>query len=251
MRFQRGSSMFDFNLNGKAASSVGVLAVRRPNIPTPQLRYETVTIPNVSGGFIQSENAYDLIKFEVECNFLSSSPETFNEEARAVRSWLFSEQSSQLSFSDDPDWCYLTKVIQPSDIERTSRCVGVFTITVICEPYVYLLDGLTEVDLPTHVSNLYETAKPIYKLNGSGQFQINLKRNIVSSATLQLRITVTNSCTIDTQLEIAYGPNGLDQVQQISRGDISDLIIPHGGYTFTKTVPDGGSITYIPRWRSL
>lgn len=241
--------MFDFNLNNKAASSVGVYAVRRPNIPTPQLRYESVKVPGVDGAFIQSENAYDPIQFEIECNFKSSSPETFNDEARTVRNWLFSQQSGRLSFSDDPDWCYLTKVIQPSNIERTSRTIGVFSITVICDPYLYRVDGMNEITLPSSYTNTYMTAHPVYKFTGSGTYQIDIGSHFVL---YDFSITVTNSATIDTELMLVYADDGKDVISTVTRGNLSDLWLPYGSSIRIYTsIPSGGKITIIPRWRTI
>lgn len=69
--------MFDFNINGTAASSVGVYAIRRPNIPTPKRRISLITVPGADGAFTDDEETYEPIQFDIECNFMSKTPDTF------------------------------------------------------------------------------------------------------------------------------------------------------------------------------
>lgn len=241
--------MFDFNLNGKAASSVGVYAIRRPNIPTPQRRISTITVPGADGAFTDDEETYEPIQFDIECNFMSQTPETFATEARAVRQWLYSQQASELTFSDDPDYYYKTQIILPSDIERTSNRIGVFTISVTCNPYTYLVSGKTEIALPSSITNPTAfIAKPIYKFTGNGQFQITIGTHILI---YDFSVTVSSSATVDSELMLAYDSDGENIINNLTRGDFSDLWLSPGSNSIRSSIPSGGNIAIIPRWRTI
>ena len=245
--------MFDFNLNGISAASVGVFAIRRPNIPTPKLRTNTITVPGVDGVFVSSDNSYEPIKFEIECNFMSTTPETFDEQARAVRKWLLSSQASQLSFSDDPNWFYLTQIIQPSDIERTSKRIGVLTIAVTCDPYNYRTDGQQEIEIVDKQVLINPTSlqsKPLYKLTGTGQFKISINP-IVQPLIYGFYIDVTDSATINTKLLQAYNSSGKIVINNMTLGDFDVLLLRPGNNKFYIGTPSGGKVSVIPNWREI
>lgn len=245
--------MFDFNLNGISAASVGVFAIRRPNIPTPQLRTDTITVPGVDGVFVSSDNSYEAIKFEIECNFMSTTPETFDEQARAVRKWLLSSQASQLSFSDDPNWFYVTQIIQPSDIERTSKRIGVLTIAVTCDPYNYRTDGQREIEIVDKQVLINPTSlqsKPLYKLTGTGQFKFSINP-IVQPLIYDFYIDVTDSATINTKLLQAYDSRGKIVINNMTIGDFDVLLLRPGNNKFYIGTPSGGKVSVIPNWREI
>lgn len=245
--------MFDFNLNGTSAASIGVFAVRRPNIPTPKLKIETISIPCVDGVFTCNDNSFDAIKFEIECNFMSKTPETFNQEARTVRSWLLRNQMSQLIFNDDPNYFYNTKIIQPSDIERASKRIGLFTISVTCDPYMYRTDGQQEIEIinkqilknPTTFS-----AKPTYKLTGTGKFKISINP-LVQPLIYDFYIDVTDSATINTNLLLAYDSKGTSVINNVTYGDFNNLMLHPSNNKFYIDIPSGGNISIIPNWREM
>ena len=241
--------MFDFNINGTAASSVGVYAIRRPNIPTPKRRISLITVPGADGAFTDDEETYEPIQFDIECNFMSKTPDTFADEARAVRQWLYSQQRSELIFSDDTEFFYKTQIILPSDIERTSNRIGVFTISVTCNPYTYLSSGKEEIQLSSGITNPTAfIAKPIYKFSGSGRFQITVGTYVLI---YDFAITVSESATVDTELMLAYDSDGESIINNLTRGDFNTLWLNPGSNSIKTFVPSGGSISMIPRWRTI
>lgn len=241
--------MFDFKLNNVTASMYGVYAIRRPNIPTPQRRVNKITVPGCDGIFTDDEETYEPIQFNIECNFISSTSEAFAAEARKVRRWLYKEQAGYLNFTDDPDYYYRTQIILPSDIERTSNRIGVFTISVTCYPYMFLNSGREEIALPSSITNPTQfIAKPIYKFLGTGQFQITVGTHLL---VYDFSINVTESATVNTELMLAYDSDGESIINNLTRGDFADLYLPVGHHNIKSSIPSGGSISIIPNWRVI
>ena len=64
--------------NGKSCTELGILPVRRPSIPSPQLRTEEIEIPGRDGVLIETDDCYGQITIPVEFNFLTS-PDSWND----------------------------------------------------------------------------------------------------------------------------------------------------------------------------
>lgn len=260
-------SDFDFLLNNTKASAYGIYAIRRPNIPTPKKRVESVTVPYVEGSYIYDEDVYDDIKFSIECNFMAETAETFAEEARKAAKWCNTNSSQNsyisLSFTDDPDYFYKIKILTVSDIDRTSPRIGVFTIDVTCEPFPYHTSGnqflaATDGTKFTNPATNYHKSYPIYVLKGSGSFGININDDTL--LIYDFNITVDGTATIDTKELLVYDSDGTSLIGNTSKGSIisSSAIGDIAGLRFNSKVntvylkiPQGGSVQIQPNWRAF
>lgn len=236
---------YDFSINGVNASDLGVFAVRRPNIPAPVKRVSQQTVTGRNGVLVIDEGAYDPIEFKIECNFMSTSPDTFAYESRKVKNWLLSNQKGELIFNDDPDFFYKTQIIQCSDIERASKKIGVFDITCTCEPFTYLSAGKNEIDLPESIQNDFYVAAPIYKLAGEGVFTLTVNGNSFS-------VNVAQNATIDTSLMLVYRTDSGALINQNTQGEFESLFLKNGVNLIQVQKPsDDSIIKIIPNWRAL
>lgn len=260
-------SDFDFLLNSTKASAYGIYAIRRPNIPIPKKRVESVKVPYVEGSYTYDEDVYDDIKFSIECNFMSKTPETFAEESRRAAKWCNTNSSLNsyisLSFTDDSDYFYKIKITTVSDIERTSPRIGVFTIDVICEPFPYHVSGnqfLTATDGTkfTNPATNYYKSYPVYVLKGTGSFGININDDPL--LIYDFNITVDGTATIDTKELLVYDSDGTSLIGNTSKGSIisSSAIGDIVGLRFSSKentvylkIPEGGSVQIQPNWRAF
>ena len=236
--------MYDFMINGKNASTLGVYAIQRPNIPTPKKRIEKKSVNGRNGILTIDENTFDEITFAIECNFMSSKPENFAEKARMIKTWIYSNQQSELLFNDDANHFYKTQIIEISDIERTSKRIGVFTLTCTCDPFIYLSAGKKEIDITSTLINLYYTSAPIYKLTGEGVFNISVNDNFFS-------VNVAQNAVVDTELMLVYKENDGQLINQNSLGSFEGLWLKSGNNKISVTVPENGKVKIIPNWRAL
>lgn len=236
---------YDFSINGVNAYDLGVFAVRRPNIPAPVKRVSQQTVTGRNGVLVIDEGTYDPVEIKIECNFMSTSPDTFAYESRKVKNWLLSNQKGELIFNDDPDFFYKTQIIQCSEIERASKKIGVFDITCTCEPFTYLSAGKNEIDLPESIQNDFYVAAPIYKLAGEGVFTLTVNGNSFS-------VNVAQNATIDTSLMLVYRTDSGALINQNTQGEFESLFLKNGVNLIQVQKPsDDSTIKIIPNWRAL
>ena len=250
--------MFDFNLNGKLASENGVYVIRRPDIPTRKRRTELITVPGMDGAFVKDSENYEPIAFSIECNFMSSSPDTFWKECEKIRCWLFSQQQSFLTFNDSEEIGYKTLTIQPSDITRTSKRIGVFTIDINCQPFPYFVSGQSQItvadnDVLTWPGKRYyqstPTSFPIYELNGAGEWKIEVNGLQIFYYSFEMSLE-EDKATIDTEKQLIFNQYGHDIGTAINRGDISDLVFGKRN-KINISAPSGGILKITPNWRTF
>lgn len=236
--------MYDFKLNGINASSLGVYAVQRPDIPTPKKRIEKKTIIGRDGILTIDDGSFEEISFAVECNFMASSSKSFGDCCRRIRSWIYSNQQSELLFNDDANYFYKTQIIEISDIKRTSRRIGLFTLNCTCNPFVYLSIGKQAIDISPVLVNLYYQCKPIFKLYGEGVFKITVNGS-------QFIINVAQNATVDSELMLIYREDNGTLINQYSTGNFEDLWLKNGNNSISVSMPNKGTAKIIPNWRSI
>ena len=227
--------MFDLTYKGKRASEVGMLVKIRPNIPAPELEYDPIEIPGRDGILMPAEKRYLPLEIEVEFNFISQTPNTWNESFRKAKAWL--SGSGNLSFSDDADVFYKVYSVKIDDSERTSYRIGAFTAVFTCDPYTYLKSGLIERDPADCAYNAYEVAHPVYHMDTVGAWTLTVNGNAFSG---------TGETYIDTERMIAHDANG-NLKSTTTLGDFADLYLIQGENTISADVD-----FYIqPNWRTL
>ena len=236
--------MYDFKLNNKNASEMGVYAIQRPNIPTPKKRIEQKSISGRNGILTIDDNTFEAISFEIECNFMSDKAETIAVNARKIRSWIYSHQQSKLSFNDDANFFYKTQIIEMSDVDRTSHRIGIFTLNCTCDPFTYLTIGEREIDIIPQIINLYYTSTPIYKLTGNGVFKLTVNGN-------EFTVNVSGNAVIDSNLMLIYREDNGQLINQNSFGKFEDLWLKNGNNPISISKPNGGTVKIIPNWRTI
>lgn len=229
--------MYSVEFNGENCLEHKILVVRRPSVPAPEKRYESITVPGRDGALIETDGCYDPITIPVEFNFMTT-PDLWAHVFREAKRWLTG--SGKLILSDDTDFYYKCIECTITDAERTSRKLGRFTAEFLCDPYMYLASGDKPIDSPETLENQYAVSHPDYILTGSGSCTVTVNGK-------ELQAVVNGTLTINTDLMIAYNQDGVSQ-NNLLTGDYGDLYLLPGSNTISVT---GAGLRVVPHWRCL
>lgn len=235
--------MYDISFNDIRASSLGILAVRRPSVPAPEPRFEEITVPGRDGALISldgvnGEMIYNPITISVEFNFWAK-PSRWAEVFRAAKKWITG--SGNLIFEDDTSFFYKVLSSKISDSERTSLRIGTFTAEFLCDPYMYIANGQREMSITDASYNPYALSKPLYVILGEGMCTLTVNGNTMIA-------NVGQNLTVNTDLMLAYRKDGTMMNTDIT-GDYEDLWLNPGENLISIT--NGFSLSIIPNWRCL
>lgn len=224
--------------NGKSCTEYGILPVRRPSIPAPEIKVEEIEVPGRDGILIETDNCYNPITISVEFNFLTN-PSTWQDIYRKAKKWITG--NGKLEFSDDPDFFYKVLYCNITDTERTSKRLGNFTAEFVCDPYCYVKRGLSEYPVNEVLYNPFSTSHPIYKISGNGSCILTVNgKNMTAN--------VGQNIAIDTDLMISYRIDG-EIINGSVTGNYEDLYLQEGENQISIT--DGFTLSVIPNWREL
>lgn len=230
--------MYNIYYKNENCEEYGIIPVRRPSVPAPEMRVTETEIPGMDGVLIETDHTYSPITIPVEMNFLV--PENkWMETFRTAKRWLTG--SGWLMLGDDQEYMYKVYYCRIADTERTSWKLGKFTAEFMCDPYSYAVIGQEEYDYEDVLDNPYMTSHPIYKINGSGACTLTVNGN-------QMTATVNQEIIIDTDRMIAYNAAGTNQSNLVS-GNYEDLYLLEG--TNTISITSGFQLTVQPNWREL
>ncbi|MFA9375750.1 MAG: distal tail protein Dit [Lachnotalea sp.] len=234
-------SNFHIWFNGQSCKDVGLSLVSRPTIPTPEREYEVIKVEGRDGELHKDKKTYKDIEINIKFNFVSKNPNTWAEELRKVKKWLYCKEDSRLILSDDPEYYYTVKKVIMSDTERSARRKGEFTIAFTCEAYMFRIDGQEEKKLNERLYNPYAETQPIYVIEGSGIVTLEVNGNTVKAS-------VKDTLFIDTKLSICYTTEGTLNNAALN-GEYESLYLLEGDNSFIFT--EGFTVTLIPNWREL
>lgn len=227
---------FDIDFNGRTGESLNILPVKRPNIPAPERRYETITIPGRDGDFHIDKKTYEAIEIPIEFNFMIE-PEKWGTVYRSAKKWLTG--SGELTFMDDAKYFYKVSHVKITESERTSLKIGNLTATFYCEPFAYMKEGKREIS-PGTIYNPGYTAHPVYFITGEGNCVITVNGNTFTA-------NVGQNMTIDSDLGIAYRET--DMMNTSVSGDYESLWLEEGENIIS--VSSGFNVKIVPNWRYI
>lgn len=240
--------MYDFTYGGVSASSLGVYAVQRPNVPVPERNVELIEVQGMDGSLTVDYGTYKDVAFTVPCNFMSASPDEFESDARKIRQWLLNTPLlSLLEFTDDDGWCRIVKKVSVGEITRQNKLIGTFDVSFTCDPYMYDVSSLEESALTVGtntVQNLYMPAKPYFHFSGEGTGRISYGRMACS-------FILGQDVYIDTARELAYNNNGAAVDVNFTSGSWEDFILPTGETKITTNGTGVTAVKWAPRWRTI
>lgn len=230
---------YDVSFKEEMASNHGLLVVKRPDIPVPERKVETVTIAGRDGVLVSDVSRYEAIDIQITFNFMVKKREDWNEHLRMVKSWA--QGSGRLSMSDDESYFYKVLYTKLTLVERTSYRIGLLTVDFICDPYQYRKEGGEVYSVEECRYNPYDVCHPAYIVEGVGTAVLTVNGR---SVTMQ----ITDKITIDADLMIAYDGDG-NAVNTSTLGDFEGLYLQPGNNEIDIT--DGFALSIIPRWRHI
>lgn len=231
--------MFELIYNNKPAGSFGIKITKRPDIPSPNKMIRSIDIPGRDGKLIEFNGEYEDIDIKVDMNFIAS-PNEIGERFRNLKKWLLSD-NGKLSFSDDTSIFYKVKNVEVGNLKREAREGASVSVTFVCDPYTYFVDGETEQVLKSTLNNHYEISHPIYKIVGEGMCTLTVNGETIKA-------NVGQNLTIDTEKMLAYRQDGTLMNTSLS-GDYESLYLIPGDNKIS--VSSDFVTTIIPNWRCL
>lgn len=200
-------------------------------IPTPQKRYETITIPG-RDGVLYEEDAYDDITIPVDLEIQDIDQ---NEDAiDQVKSWLRNVTDNRLYFWYDERCFYRVNQVLLEDFEREYGRFATFHADFICEPYRYQTASDVAIGLTDQLMNSYVVSRPVYIIGGTGPCTLTVNGNSVY-------LTVDGELTINTDKQLCYKSDGAF-ANKVMTGEFSDLFLLPGKNTFALSAGFTGRI---------
>lgn len=231
--------MFNISFKGSTNEAHGLKIAKRPTVPAPQRRTSLITVPGRDGALLETDGAFEPIQIDIAMNYTGAET-SLGDKFRAAKSWL--RGSGLLTFSDDPTVFYKVIEMRITAHDRRARTGADLTASAICDPYTYILSGLTATTAKGTVANNYDTSKPIYTITGNGNATLTINGHALAA-------NVGGNLTIDTDLMMAYRADGTLQNSQTSGASYEELWLVPGNNTIALT--SGFSLSYIPNWRVL
>ncbi|MGF3214613.1 phage tail protein [Facklamia sp. P12945] len=160
-------------------SHYNLCLAERPDIPGAER--EIIYHANIDqyDGALTEYGAWKNRQIDLLINILE---EGLKPKLREFRGMLLMKQSFTLSFSDDPNFYYIVKGFDLSNIKNEHLLKGEFNIPVVLDPFEYYkfpstATGTNSIEIRNHGTYF---ALPIIKLTGTGQIILNINGQIMT-----------------------------------------------------------------------
>ena len=204
---------YHIEFNGHPEDHFGVFLYDLPSLSLGAQNYETYTVAGRRGELIGQNDSIG--NANLKCTF-SILSKYFLPDVLKIKAWL--SGTGKLRTSDHTDCYYNVLKITYGDIERDLRAYGRFTVTFICEPYLFRRDG--DISVAALTFNPYDKCRPVYEITGNGTCTLTVNGKSVSA-------TIGQNLTIDTNRMLSFREDGAIMNTSLS-GEYEDLWIPHG-----------------------
>lgn len=192
------------------------------------------------------ENTVISNKLEFSCESLSD----FETKMRDIRKWI--NRTQKVTYTDMEGRYFVVKRIEIEE-KRLFHCIGQLSVTFVCDPYQYVVDGDTEQSITGTISygvsgvltNEYSVSHPIYIISGV----IAMCNLNVNGTTVE--VNVVERTYVDTERMLTYTDSGV--YNRRLTGDYQDLYLIEGENTIQVTAQTSSppKLKVIPRWRCI
>lgn len=233
---------FTVTYGGITDRSVGCHAKSRPSVPAPVRRVAVTTIAGRDGSYYDTDDHFEDIRIPITFSFNSNHDrDEWHTVYRQVKAWLLSGDNGDLSFSDDAGFHYRVRNVQITSSARMAWTIGEVTAEFYCDPYTYLDNGDTQINLASTIRNPYALCKPIYEITGNGTCTLTVNGH-------EFVVTVGTRATVDSERMITTRSDSTWANTTVT-GDYQDLWFQPGDNTLTIT--GGFTCKITPQWRCL
>lgn len=225
---------YQIEYNGFTPENFGAFLPDYPQISSAKRQYETITVPNMDGNLITTDDYYDNIT--INCTIALVHKKLLYK-LDDMRRWL--RGTGRLKLSDLQDRYYEVLAVDTEDMERHLRRYGTFNAVFTCYPYAFLNSGAKAADYRELRRNPYDMCKPTYIIRGNGDCTITVNGR-------RFKATVGQEITIDSRRMLAYKSRGTGLLNTSVAGDYEDLWIDNGDVAITVT--QGFDLKIITNW---
>lgn len=235
--------MHNLWIDGKSLKEFGIYVSGEKTFNSPELDYETVSVPGRNGDLIVPKNRFKNITVQYPA-FIRKD---FLKNAQGARMYLLGTGSKYRRIEDDyhPDSYRIGVFSGPIDFEmRFLNLSGETNLLFDCKPQRYLKQGEFPFSVQSGqtISNQWMPALPLIQISGTGDGQL-----IVGNS--QVDITdMTGSIMLDCDVQNAYS----------GTLNLNNNITVTGGWPVLETgqtaISFSGGITAVeitPRWWTL
>ncbi|NRY61517.1 distal tail protein Dit [Clostridium beijerinckii] len=235
--------MLSFNFGSKNSyDDFGILISKRPSIPSPKRRINTINIPGRDSNLIFDEKTYEDITLSVECSV--KDDQNLANKIDDIKAWLFETGQSDLIFSFQDDRKYIAQVVNSIDFKQTCKYFSEFPIVFNCRPFKYVVENtmVNIIQTGTKLSSVGTIeSEPIITIYGSGDIVLKVNDQEVSLK------GITEKAILNSVIQDCYDDNGNNLNGKMSgeflRLKLGENIIEWSG-NVTK-------IELLPNWRWL
>lgn len=236
-------SRLGFIFNGWDPKEDGFVVTEAPEIAAAERDIEYIQVNGRDGSLTVDNKRYNDIEIPFKLAF-GCQEESFGEMYRFLKQKV--NGSGELQFYDDDSFFRNVRFGKVISGIHEAMTAGTAEIAFRCDSYEYLVSGKTEITSGySTLRNLYEIAKPLYRLyvedGGQGQITVNGK-------TMTAQVP-ESGLYIDTELMIAYNVEDFSYANGLVSGKYEDLWLNPGENTITVT--EGFTLGITPRWRTL
>lgn len=174
--------MLSFDFGGKNSyDDFGILISKRPSIPSPKRRVNTINIPGRDSNLIFDEKTYEDITLTVECSV--KDKENLVNKIDDIKAWLFETGQSDLIFSFQDDRKYIAQVVNAIDFKQIYKYFSEFPIIFNCRPFKYAVENsiINIIKTGTKIINIGTIeSEPIINIYGSGDIVFKVNNHDIS-----------------------------------------------------------------------
>lgn len=235
--------MLSFDFGGKNSyDDFGIFISKRPSIPSPKRRINTINIPGRDSNLKFDEKTYEDITLTVECSV--KDKQNLANKIDDIKSWLFNLGESDLVFNFQPDKKYIAQVVNSIDFRQTYKVFSGFPIIFNCRPFKYAVENsvITAAASNTNINNPGTIeSEPIINVYGSGDIVLKINAQQISLK------GISNKVIINSAIQDCYDDGG-NNLNGKMTGEF--LKLKPGG----NIVEWSGAVTKVeilPNWRWL
>lgn len=224
---------YDLQYNGETGESHNVILQDYPQFSGGTKQYTVTAVAGMRGELVSDDEGQE--NLSIDCVF-SVISDKFALKLDDLRRWL--SGTGTLQFTDGDDGFYRVWKIDYGDIERELRHYGTFSVTFVCEPFKFVVNGQDEKTIDEVAWNAYSESRPIYQIAGEGVCTLTVNGN-------EMIANVGQNLTIDTERMLAYRTDGTPQNTEVT-GDYEGLYLIPGENSVSIT--SGFALSIIPNW---
>lgn len=231
---------FWFMAENKTSSDMGLRFLAYPVFQYGTEKIEEIEIPGRVGCLTKRTGIYSDTVIENELEFTTQNVAMNELKRLEIEHWL--KNIKKVTYSDMKNYYFRVKKVEV-EFKRKYGFWGDVKAVFTCEPGLYTLNGLEELQLKTDekLENLYGISAPVYKIMGEGMCTLTVNGKSVTA-------NIGQNLTIDTERMLCYRTDGTMQNAAMT-GKYENLYLKEGENTISFS--GGFQVFVVPNWRVI